>query len=39
MQTKKEMAQHFLKLAAQGNSREVFKLYAGAAFKHHNVYF
>jgi predicted SnoaL-like aldol condensation-catalyzing enzyme len=39
MQTKKEMAQHFLKLAAKGNSREAFKLYAGKDFKHHNVYF
>ncbi|MDO9594451.1 MAG: nuclear transport factor 2 family protein [Lutibacter sp.] len=39
MQTKKAMAQHFLKLAAKGNSREAFKLYAGEDFKHHNVYF
>jgi predicted SnoaL-like aldol condensation-catalyzing enzyme len=39
MPTKKESAQHFLKLAAAGNSREAFKLYVGAAFKHHNVYF
>ena len=39
MPTKKEMAQHFLKLAAAGNSREAFKLYVGAAFKHHNAYF
>lgn len=39
MATKKEMAQHFLKLAAKGNSREAFKLYAGKDFKHHNVYF
>ncbi|MDO9137074.1 MAG: nuclear transport factor 2 family protein [Lutibacter sp.] len=39
MQTKKAMAQHFLKLAAKGNSREAFKLYAGKDFKHHNVYF
>lgn len=39
MPTKKESAQHFLKLAAEGNSREAFKLYAGKDFKHHNVYF
>lgn len=39
MPTKKESAQHFLKLAAKGNSREAFKLYVGTAFKHHNVYF
>lgn len=39
MATKKEMALHFLKLSAQGNSREAFKLYAGKIFKHHNVHF
>ncbi len=39
MPTKKESAQHFLKLAAKGNSREAFKLYVGTAFKHHNFYF
>jgi predicted SnoaL-like aldol condensation-catalyzing enzyme len=39
MSSKKEMAQHFLKLAAQGNSREAFKLSVGKDFKHHNVYF
>ncbi len=39
MQTKKAMAQHFLKLAAKGNSREAFKLYTRKDFKHHNVYF
>ena len=39
MPTKKESAQHFLKLAAKGNSREAFELYVGTAFKHHNVYF
>ena len=33
------MAQHFLKLAAEGKSREAFKLYVGKYFKHHNVYF
>lgn len=38
MPTKKESAQHFLKLAAQGKSREAFKLYVGKDFKHHNVY-
>lgn len=39
MATKKEMAQHFLKLASEGKSREAFKLYVGKDFKHHNVYF
>lgn len=39
MAAKKESAQHFLKLAAQGKSREAFKLYVGKQFKHHNVYF
>ena len=39
MGNKKETAQHFLKLAAQGKSREAFKLYVGKDFKHHNVYF
>ena len=39
MPTKKESAQHFLKLAAEGKSREAFKLYVGKQFKHHNVYF
>jgi len=39
MPTKKEMAQHFLKLSSEGKSREAFKLYVGQDFKHHNVYF
>ncbi len=39
MTNKKEMAQHFLKLTSKGKSREAFKLYVGANFKHHNVYF
>ena len=39
MPTKKELAQHFLKLASEGNAREAFKFYAGIDFKHHNVYF
>lgn len=39
METKKESAQNFLKLAAEGNPREAFKLYVGKDFKHHNVYF
>ena len=39
MPTKKESAQHFLNLAAEGKSREAFKLYVGKDFKHHNVYF
>lgn len=36
---KNEMAQHFLKFASKGNSREAFNLYAGKDFKNHNVYF
>jgi len=39
MPTKKESAQHFLKLASEGKSREAFKFYVGKDFKHHNVYF
>ncbi len=39
MKNKKEAAQHFLKLTAEGKSREAFKLYASQDFKHHNVYF
>ncbi|PKP12209.1 MAG: polyketide cyclase [Bacteroidetes bacterium HGW-Bacteroidetes-3] len=39
MPTKKERAQHFLKLTSKGNSREAFKLYVDQNFKHHNVYF
>ena len=39
MPTKKESAQHFLKLAGAGKSREAFKLHVGKDFKHHNVYF
>ena len=39
MPTKKESAQHFLKLAAAGKSREAFNLYVGKDFKHHNVNF
>lgn len=38
MPTKKESAQHFLKLASEGKSREAFKLYVGKQFKHHNAY-
>lgn len=37
--TKKEIAKHFLALCAHGSSREAFKLYVGADFKHHNAYF
>lgn len=39
MPTKKDMAIHFLKLAAKGHSREAFKLYVAPHFKHHNIYF
>ncbi len=35
----KEIAQELLKLSAKGKSREVFGLYVGPNFKHHNVYF
>lgn len=37
--TKKEIAQHFLMLTSNGESREAFKLYVGENFKHHNAYF
>ncbi|MFG4005222.1 ester cyclase [Flavobacterium aquidurense] len=37
--TKKEIAQDFLKLAANGHSHEAFRLYIGKNFKHHNAYF
>jgi len=39
MATNKEIAQHFLKLCAKGQSREAFRLYVGQDFKHHNIYF
>ena len=37
--TKKEIAQNFLNLAANGHSHEAFRLYVGEDFKHHNAYF
>ena len=37
--TKKEIAQHFLELAAKGESREAFERYVSEHFKHHNAYF
>jgi|SRR5690606_5677752 len=37
--TKKEIALHFLELAAQGSSRRAFDLYVGEGFKHHNVHY
>lgn len=37
--TKKEIAQNFLNLAANGHSHEAFRLYVGENFKHHNAYF
>jgi predicted SnoaL-like aldol condensation-catalyzing enzyme len=37
--TKKEIAQNFLKLAANGHSHEAFRLYVSEKFKHHNAYF
>lgn len=39
MKTKKEMAKHFLELAAGGDSREAFSLYVAQDFKHHNAWF
>lgn len=35
----KEAAQKFIKLCAQGDSKQAFKLYAGSRFKHHNPFF
>jgi predicted SnoaL-like aldol condensation-catalyzing enzyme len=37
--TKKQTAQHFLQLAASGNARQAFALYAADGFKHHNPFF
>lgn len=37
--TKKEMAQDFLKLAANGLATAAFDQYVGNDFKHHNVFF
>lgn len=37
--TKKEIAQHFLKLCAKGDSRLAFELYVANDFKHHNAFF
>jgi predicted SnoaL-like aldol condensation-catalyzing enzyme len=37
--TKKEIAQHFLRLTSQGASREAFDRYVNDSFKHHNAYF
>lgn len=37
--TNKEIAQHFLKLCAKGESRQAFELYTGKNFRHHNPYF
>lgn len=39
MRTKKEIAIHFLTLAAKGRSREAFRNFVGSGFKHHNAYF
>ena len=39
MQSKKEMALDFLRLAAKGDSKEAFERYMSQNFKHHNVYF
>jgi len=39
MKTHKEIAKDFLILAAKGESRKAFSLYASKDFKHHNVYF
>ena len=37
--TKKEIAQHFLRLTSQGASREAFERYVNDSFKHHNAHF
>jgi predicted SnoaL-like aldol condensation-catalyzing enzyme len=37
--TKKQIAEHFLTLCAQGDSREAFQLYVANEFKHHNAFF
>lgn len=37
--TKKEIAQHFLKLASSGQPRKAFELYVSDHFKHHNAYY
>ncbi|MCP2028942.1 putative SnoaL-like aldol condensation-catalyzing enzyme [Flavobacterium sp. HSC-32F16] len=37
--TKKEIAQNFLKLAANGHPHEAFRLHVSKDFKHHNAYF
>ncbi len=39
MPTKKQIAQEFLRLCSKGESREAFKLYVDASFKHHNAYY
>ena len=38
-QSKKDIAAHFLKLAASGKAREAFERYATSGFLHHNVWF
>ncbi len=37
--TKKQIAQHFLKLCASGQSRVAFEKYVGSGFLHHNAFF
>ena len=37
--TKKETAQHFLKLASSGQPRKAFELYVASEFIHHNAYY
>lgn len=39
MQTRKQIAEDFLRLAASGNPRKAFELYVANDFKHHNAYF
>ncbi|MBH2003843.1 MAG: nuclear transport factor 2 family protein [Sphingobacteriia bacterium] len=39
MNTNKEIAIHFLQLAAKGDARDAFNLYADAGFLHHNCHF
>jgi predicted SnoaL-like aldol condensation-catalyzing enzyme len=39
MESRKQIAVEFLRLAAGGNPRKAFELFVAKDFKHHNVYF
>jgi len=39
LMSNKQISQHFLTLAAKGEAKKAFQLYAGESFKHHNAYF